>query len=115
MAVALVQQFVGVLATYTSGQVGWNATNALRSDLARHALSLDMPFHNSHTPGEMIERIDGDSETLGRVLLNVCYRSTRQLHHAGGRPRTSIPRKLAGRSRTFNVRLRFDSGHHRDA
>ena len=65
IAVALVQQFVGVLATYTSGQVGWNATNALRSDLARHALSLDMPFHNSRTPGEMIERIDGDAETLG--------------------------------------------------
>ena len=65
VAVALVQQVVGVLATYTSGQVGWNATNALRSDLARHALSLDMPFHNSHTPGEMIERIDGDSGTLG--------------------------------------------------
>lgn len=65
VAVALVQQFIGVLATYTSGQVGWNATNALRSDLARHALSLDMPFHNSRTPGEMIERIDGDAETLG--------------------------------------------------
>ena len=65
IAVALVQQVIGVLATYTSGQVGWNATNALRSDLARHALSLDMPFHNSRTPGEMIERIDGDSETLG--------------------------------------------------
>ena len=65
VAVALVQQVIGVVATYTSGQVGWNATNALRSDLARHALFLDMPFHNSHTPGEMIERIDGDSETLG--------------------------------------------------
>ena len=65
VAVALVQQVIGVLATYTSGQVGWNATNALRSDLARHALFLDMPFHNSHTPGEMIERIDGDAETLG--------------------------------------------------
>ena len=65
VVVALVQQFIGVLATYTSGQVGWNATNALRSDLARHALSLDMPFHNSRTPGEMIERIDGDAETLG--------------------------------------------------
>ena len=68
IAVALVQQFVGVLATYTSGQVGWNATNALRSDLARHALSLDMPFHNSRTPGEKIERIDGDSETLGEFF-----------------------------------------------
>ena len=68
VAVALVQQVIGVLATYTSGQIGWNATNALRSDLARHALSLDMPFHNSHTPGEMIERIDGDAETLGRFF-----------------------------------------------
>ena len=68
IAVALVQQVVGVVATYTSGQVGWNATNALRSDLARHALSLDMPFHNSNTPGEMIERIDGDSETLGEFF-----------------------------------------------
>ena len=65
IAVALVQQVIGVVATYTSGQVGWNATNTLRSDLARHALSLDMPFHNSNTPGQMIERIDGDAQTLG--------------------------------------------------
>ena len=65
IAVALVQQVIGVVATYTSGQVGWNATNSLRSDLARHALSLDMPFHNSNTPGQMIERIDGDAQTLG--------------------------------------------------
>ena len=68
IAVALVQQVIGVLATYTSGQVGWNATNSLRSDLARHALSLDMPFHNSNTPGAMIERIDGDAQTLGRFF-----------------------------------------------
>ena len=65
IAVALLQQVIGVVATYTSGKVGWNATNSLRSDLARHALSLDMPFHNSHTPGAMIERIDGDAQTLG--------------------------------------------------
>ena len=38
IAVALAQQVIGVLSTYTSGQVGWNATNTLRSDLARHAL-----------------------------------------------------------------------------
>ncbi len=65
IAVALLQQVIGVVATYTSGKVGWNATNSLRSDLARHALSLDMPFHNSNTPGAMIERIDGDAQTLG--------------------------------------------------
>ena len=64
-AIALVQQVVYVIAEYTSGRVGWTATNALRADLARHCLHLDMSFHNSHTPGEMIERIDGDAEALG--------------------------------------------------
>ena len=64
-AIALVQQVVNVLATYTSGKVGWNATNALRADLAQHCLSLEMSFHNRHTPGEMIERIDGDANALG--------------------------------------------------
>ncbi len=63
--VALVQQVFNVVATYTSGRVGWTATNALRADLARHCLHLDMSFHNNRTPGEMIERIDGDSEQLG--------------------------------------------------
>ena len=62
--VALVQ-VVNAVATYTSGRVGWTATNALRADLARHCLHLDMSFHNNRTPGEMIERIDGDSEQLG--------------------------------------------------
>ena len=63
--VALVQQFLSIFATYVSGRVGWTATNALRGDLARHCLSLDMSFHNEHTPGEMIERIDGDANQLG--------------------------------------------------
>ena len=64
-AIAVVQQLVNVLAAYTSGRVGWTATNALRADLGEHCLSLDMSFHNDHTPGEMIERIDGDANELG--------------------------------------------------
>jgi ABC-type multidrug transport system fused ATPase/permease subunit len=64
IGVALVTQAIQVATTYVSEQVGWRATNALRADLALHALGLDMPFHNSHTPGEMIERIDGDVTAL---------------------------------------------------
>ena len=63
--IAVVQQAVNVVAVYTSGRVGWTATNALRGDLARHCMKLDMSFHNRHTPGAMIERIDGDAEELG--------------------------------------------------
>ena len=69
--IALVQQIVSVLATYASGKVGWMATNALRSDLAGHALRLDMSFHNEHTPGEMIERIDGDANQLGQFFSSL--------------------------------------------
>jgi ABC-type multidrug transport system fused ATPase/permease subunit len=62
--VALAHQLVSVSAAYVSEVVGWTATNALRTDLAEHCLHLDMSFHNAHTPGEMIERIDGDAMAL---------------------------------------------------
>src|SRR5215212_8826627 len=60
IAAALLLQGISVAATYVGEDIGWRATNNLRNDLALHCLSLDMTFHNNHTPGEMIERIDGD-------------------------------------------------------
>ena len=55
-------------ALYVGEQTGWVATNALRRDLARHCLHLDMSFHKRHTPGELIERIDGDVTTLSEFF-----------------------------------------------
>ncbi|CAN5446111.1 ABC transporter ATP-binding protein [soil metagenome] len=60
LGTALLLQGVSVASTYVGEDVGWRATNQMRADLARHCLHLDMAFHNNHTPGEMIERIDGD-------------------------------------------------------
>jgi hypothetical protein len=50
-------------------------------DLTLHCLRLDMAFHHARTPGQMIERVDGDVGLLGnffslrigefRVLYNV--------------------------------------------
>lgn len=71
IVIALVQQVVSVLTTYASGRLGWISTNSLRSDLAGHALRLDMSFHNEHTPGEMIERIDGDANQLGQFFSSL--------------------------------------------
>jgi len=68
IAVAIVQQVVSVGATYLSESVGWTATNALRADVAAHCMRLDMPFHNQHTPGEFIERIDGDVSALANFF-----------------------------------------------
>jgi ATP-binding cassette subfamily B protein/ATP-binding cassette subfamily C protein len=59
-AATLLLQGVSVAATYVGEDVGWRATNQLRNELARHVLGLDMHFHHSHTPGELIERLDGD-------------------------------------------------------
>src|SRR5215208_3613091 len=64
IAVALLQQVIAVSVTYLGENVAWTATNALRAELASHALNLDMRFHNDHTPGELIERIDGDVTEL---------------------------------------------------
>jgi ABC-type multidrug transport system fused ATPase/permease subunit len=57
---ALLVQLMSVAATYVGEMVGWTATNWLRADLALHCIRLDMSFHNNKTPGEMIERVDGD-------------------------------------------------------
>ncbi len=64
ITVALLQQVVGVGATYVGENVAWSATNALRADLYQHCLKLGMSFHNQHAPGELIERIDGDVAEL---------------------------------------------------
>lgn len=64
IGIALIQQVVAVSVTYLGENVAWTATNDLRAELASHALNLDMRFHNDHTPGELIERIDGDVTEL---------------------------------------------------
>ncbi len=68
LVVAFGQQAFTVAAAWVAGHVGWNATNELREDLAGHLLRLDMGFHKQHTPGEMVERIDGDVTALSNFF-----------------------------------------------
>ena len=68
IAIAIVQQLIGVLTIYLTENLGWAATNDVRLDLARYTLGLDMSFHSAHTPGEMIERIDGDVMSLSNFF-----------------------------------------------
>ena len=66
--IAILTQALSVAATYVGETVAWTATNALRLDLLEHALHLDATFHKDHTPGKMIERIDGDVATLSNFF-----------------------------------------------
>jgi ATP-binding cassette, subfamily B, bacterial len=68
LGVVLAGQAVSALAAYASAVVGWEAVNALRADLLLHCLRLDMRFHHKHSPGEMIQRIDGDVGVLGNFF-----------------------------------------------
>ncbi len=68
LGIAVLQEVAAVLATYVGENVAWTATNSLRRDLAAHSLRLDMSYHNAHTPGELIERIDGDVSTLANFF-----------------------------------------------
>jgi ATP-binding cassette subfamily B protein len=73
-ALAVGHQILNVAATYVAEQVGWQATNELRADLAAHVLDLDLGFHKGHTPGELIERIDGDVTTLSQFFSSFVIR-----------------------------------------
>ncbi|BAY48437.1 ABC transporter ATP-binding protein [Scytonema sp. HK-05] len=73
-SVALVTQALGVAATYFGENVAWTATNALRADLAEHCLKLDLSFHKSRTPGELVERVDGDVNALSQFFSHFTIR-----------------------------------------
>ena len=81
LVIALTSEAIGIVQSYISANLGLLTTNRLRADLALHCLTLDMDFHKQRTPGEMIERVDGDVgklanffslflvELLGNLLL----------------------------------------------
>ncbi|MCL4506372.1 MAG: ABC transporter ATP-binding protein/permease [Chloroflexi bacterium] len=72
--IAIVGQLATVAESYIGENIGLIATNQMRADLTLHALSLDPSFHNAHTPGEMIERVDGDVATLGNFFSRFVIR-----------------------------------------
>jgi len=71
LGIALLQQAVAVSASYAGQNLAWRIVNALRIELNRHCLRLAMRFHNEHTPGELIERIDGDVGQLADFFAHV--------------------------------------------
>jgi ATP-binding cassette, subfamily B, bacterial len=61
---AFLVQLLNMAATYLSQNIGWISTNSLRIDLIEHCIKLDMDFHKNHQAGELLERVDGDINSL---------------------------------------------------
>ena len=60
-----------IAVAHDSGPVTFELSGQMRDmrrDLAKHVLDLDMGFHKEHTPGELIERIDGDVTALSNLI-----------------------------------------------
>lgn len=72
LLIAIATQLINVAVAWVATVTAWRTTNAIRIRLARHVLGLSHGFHRRHTPGELIQRVDGDvtsvSDFMGRVI-----------------------------------------------
>lgn len=68
MILAVIGQGAAIAETWVAERLSWRVTNTLREDLARRLLSLDSAFHHAHTPGALLERVDGDVGALARLF-----------------------------------------------
>jgi ABC-type multidrug transport system fused ATPase/permease subunit len=72
LVVAIATQLINMAVAWMATITAWHTTNGIRIRLARHVLGLSHAFHRQHTPGELIQRVDGDvtsvSDFMGRVI-----------------------------------------------
>ncbi len=72
LVIAGAAQLAQVAVAWSATVAAWTTTNELRLSMTRHVLTLDHEFHRTHTPGELIQRVDGDvtsvSDFLGQVV-----------------------------------------------
>ncbi|MEL7157991.1 MAG: ABC transporter ATP-binding protein [Actinomycetota bacterium] len=71
LAASVANQAAAVAVSYVGTKVAWRTANELRMRLAAHVLDLDHEYHRSHSPGELIERIDGDVTAVSDFLATV--------------------------------------------
>lgn len=83
-AIGFLGQVLMLVNTYLGQDIGWRATNWMRGDLAHHCLQLDMSFHHEHTPGEMVERVDGDTAALSNFFSQFVVQVAGSLLRLGG-------------------------------
>lgn len=84
LLLAVGSQVMALSVAYLATSTAWQTANSLRLQLAGHVLGLDHEFHRSHSPGELIERIDGDVTSVSDFLAMVVVRVLSTLVLIGG-------------------------------
>ncbi|MCL4508270.1 MAG: ABC transporter ATP-binding protein/permease [Chloroflexi bacterium] len=68
LGLGFINQGLGIFEAYFAQTLAWTVTNRVRLDLVQHCLQLDRSFHAARTPGELIERVDGDVNNLANFF-----------------------------------------------
>lgn len=67
----LVRAATSVLGRWLITRVNAAATGTMQVDLVRHILTLDASFFQAHSPGKLIERVQGDSQAAQGAAVSL--------------------------------------------
>ena len=84
LMIAVVTQILAVIVVWLATVAAWRTTNDLRLTMTRHVLGLDHEFHRTHTPGELIQRVDGDVTSVSDFLSAVVTKAAGAAMLIGG-------------------------------
>ena len=84
LGIAVVTQLLAVVVVWVATLAAWRTTNDLRLRMTRHVLGLDHEFHRTHTPGELIQRVDGDITSVSDFLSQVVTKAAGAAMLVGG-------------------------------
>lgn len=70
---------VGYLQAITLFRLGINIITGLKARLFEHVLRLGFDFHEQHSPGKLISRVESDAETLAQLFGDVSVNLLRNL------------------------------------
>jgi ATP-binding cassette, subfamily B, bacterial len=72
--------------------------------MTRHVLGLDHEFHRTHTPGELIQRVDGDITSVSEFLGQVVTKAAGAAMLVGRHGDRALGDRLAARTRHGDLR-----------
>jgi len=70
VVIAVISQVIAVGVLWAATRLTWQVTDSGRVELTDHILQHDLTFHHQHTPGELVERVDGDLTAVSEHLAS---------------------------------------------
>ena len=79
LGVAIAGTAVGYIQAITLFKLGISIVTELKDSLFRKCLRLGLDFHEDHSPGKLISRVESDTETLKELFSNVALNLLRNV------------------------------------